>query len=280
MIYSSTIDPAVAQSSLLEAQSKTDVSLPNKWLLLPIAVLFDWTILGTLLATDQLAAYGNPVFLLGLLIIIGLTFSFGSGYVVYALVNRRNKHFARAEAFLATSVEYLRSKIPREDVRAQILVNSAERDLFVMVQEGHERSSILWGLLSTIPYIGPFFTIVMLQLMSGDYKKHAAKEGAVIEDITTPGKGPGIQGSATWQVPHQSSDTTESIMLAIAGLTLSFAYSLYLIYLAGEKGVLVAIPLWLNVLGLVSIYSAIRSPQPHFNSHRNIDERVTQVTKV
>lgn len=278
MMSLNTIDSQVAISSLVEDRTKTDITLSNKWLFFPLASLLDWTLLGTLLATDQFAASAGPL-LLGLLTIIGLTFSSGTGYIVYVLVNRRNKHFAREKALLITSVENLQSKTSRGDVRTQIQVNSAERDLYAMIQDDHERSAILWGLLSIIPFIGSIFTIVVLQLVSGDYKNHANREGAVIEDITNLGKGAGIQALRSWPISHESAIATSQIMLAIVALLLSFAYSLYLIYLAGGKGVLFAIPLWLSVLALVSTNSAIRSPQTHFDSHRNMDETILRATR-
>ncbi len=261
-------------SLLVEAQPRTDYDIDTAWIVLPITSFTIWTLLGTIFIAGILGPFSDPVFLLGLLASLGFAFASGTAYLVYLLVNRRNKHSAREKALLLVTIENLQSKIPGDDVKTQIHLNSGERDLSTLLQEDRERSALLWGLLSMIPYVGPLLIITILEFVSGDYKKHAARESLVVEDIGNAVKVLGVHGIPEVEKLRATPDMLETVLLGIAALLFSFTYSLFLFYLSGARSVLVSVPLWLSAVSVVSMYSAIRFPIPHFSVHQTTDNAI------
>lgn len=229
-----------------------------------------------MIVIPQLSAYPASALLLWLLATIGIAVSAGTSYIVYALIDRRNKHFGRDNALLSTSIDRLLSKTGRDDMKTLINANSAERDFSRMLQEDHERSGILWGLLAMVPYIGSLFTIVVLQLVSRDYRKHATVEGLVLEDIDNTVKSAGSQPILRAPEVQTLADVSGLVLVGSVMLLFAFAYSFLLLSIAGGGAVSVVVALVLGALSIVTIYSAIESPVAHFNTHRAVDARLLQ----
>lgn len=263
-------------STLVEARSRTDHELSRTWLLSPIGSLALWTLLGTVTVTGQLGAYTASTFVSGLFATLGLAASAGTSYLVYAIIDRRNKHFGRDRALLSSSLAYLQSKTRADDMKTLIDANSAERDFSRMIREDHERSGILWGLLAMVPYIGSLFTIVVLQFVSRDYRNHAIMEKIVFEDIDNTARSAGFQPISKAPPLQTISDVSGLVLVGSVVLLFAFAYSFLLLVIAGGKGIAVILPLCLGALSIITMYYSIESPVAHFNLHRTVDAGLMQ----
>ncbi|HZY94740.1 MAG TPA: hypothetical protein VFE98_07805 [Candidatus Bathyarchaeia archaeon] len=229
-----------------------------------------------MIVTGQRSAYVASSFLFGLLATIGLATSAGTAYIVYAIIDRRNKHFGRDKALLSSSIAHLQSNTRGDDLKTLINVNSAERDFSTIIRDDHERSGILWGLLAMVPYIGPLFTIIVLQLVSADYRKHATMENIVFEDIDNTARSAGFQPISKAPLPHTIADVSGLVLVGSVVLLFTFAYSFLLLIIAGGRGAFVVVPLCLGALSIITIYSSIESPVAHFNLHRTVEAGLVQ----
>jgi hypothetical protein len=244
--------------------------------LFPILSLVAWTLVGTVIVAPQLSMYPASGFVLWSLVTISLATSAGTAYIVYAIIDRRNKHFGRDKALLSSIVQSLLSNSRRDDMKTLIAANSAERELSTIIREDHERSGILWGLLAMVPYVGSLFTIIVSQLVSGDYRKHETTENIVLGDIDNAIRSAGFRPISMAQIVQTMADVSGLVLVGSVMLLFAVASSFLLVSIAGLGAVLVAVPLSLGALSVVTIYSAIESPLGHFNTHQIVDSELVQ----
>ena len=130
----------------------------------------------------------------GVLGSLGLIPSIGFSYLVFRLVDGQNNHSGREQALLSEAINLSRSRAPRDDMRIVLPLNSAEQDLILAVSKSRERSGFLWALLTSIPYLGWIFVIVVLALLTEESTSHVRTEQPILEDLDRTLKGLGSPG--------------------------------------------------------------------------------------
>src|SRR5213593_315267 len=172
--------------SLVAARPRTDSVVPELWISVPITTFFFWALIAVVIATDSDSAFSNLTVplgiltfsfnLLGILEMTGLLLSAATAYLVYMLVNRRNIHVAREQAVLAKTLDWAMFRTKQDDLKTLLPLNSAEHGFAELVQSSGEKSGILWGMLSMIPFVGWLAMVYVLSFLSGDLKKHELRE--------------------------------------------------------------------------------------------------------
>ena len=230
---------------LLEARTRTDYDIPPKWAWGSVASYVIWTAIPIIVYLDRGRSGTQLAIPLGILGLAGFLSSTLSSYLVYRLVNRRNTHFAREEAFLWKTLDTVKSKTPQTDMRTLLPLSSAEQGLAQLSETGREHSAILWALLTLIPYIGWVAMIYVLAFLSNDIRKHELREDLVLEDLGRVLKTQGGQDLPMRQrrVPNRSIPL--HVLLSIATLC---------------------------VFLLVWLYQLVKDPQAHFEYHRSFEE--------
>ncbi len=167
----------------MRIREKTDATLPNSWLLTPIASYVIWAFVAALVGTSGILGIGSLAYALTILGLAGFFLSTGTAYLVFRLVNRRNNHFAREQALLWQSLERVRSSVKPIDMNAQMALNWADRNFGRLAETSGERSAVLWALLTLIPYAGWLVLIVVLSFLSDDMNGHKIREENVVQDL-------------------------------------------------------------------------------------------------
>ncbi len=245
------VDQVNTLSTLVQMRSRTDVAIRTNWLVFPLASYSLWAFLAVVYLTGTLRTISNqhPGLLVGTIGILGFAASAGPSYLLYSLINRRNKHSAREQALLWEALNKTRSKAGERDMKALIPLSSAERDFASFHQGTHERSAVLWALLTLIPYAGWIFLIIALYRLSEDFKVHQQREGVFLEDLDRSLQASGAQGLGVRSGPVSSGNAPAFALLSIVTLG---ALSLY----------------WLFVM--------VRDPQVHFGYHTLFEDSLSK----
>ncbi len=224
---------------LLEARARTDYEIPVKWVWAPVASYITWATIAILAYLNRGQPATQLTIPLGTLGLAGFASSALSSYLVYLLVNRRNQHFAMEETLLWSTLDTAKAEASQADMKTQLALSSAERDLAGLSDIGKEHSAILWALLTLIPYLGWIALAYVLAFLTHDICKHEQREDLVVEDI----------GRVTQALPLRTKRTpNRPVILYILA---SFAT--------------------LGVFLLPWLYQAVRDPQAHFEYHRSFE---------
>lgn len=234
MMTTPPVQPETA--TLLDARPRTDHEISTKWVWAPIASYATWAAIPTISYLFGGQTGFNLAIPTGTLGVVGFIFSAASSLLVYQLVNRRNQHFAREESLLWASFDSSMARASQSDMRTQLALGSAERDLAQLTEAGKEHSAVLWALLTLIPYAGWIFMTYTLAFLTHDMLKHERQEDLVIENLSRISQGLPSRARRTPNRPV--------ILYVLAGLAT------------------------LGIFLLFWVYQAVKDPQPHFEHHR------------
>jgi len=247
-------------------RSRTDLAVSVSWLVLPLASYLLWAaFVVAWWAAGAGLGTGTLTFVVGGFGIVGLATSAAASYVVYALVDRANKHSSRTRALLWKGVSELESRSRMTGQEALLPLSSAEEGLYRLSRGEHERSAVLWALLASIPVVGWIFLVVALWLLSRDFARHSRLEEFVLEDIDRTMKGAGIQGISVKHARVGSHDMLGTIVVIAAVI------ELLSVFLLGPVGCFVLVYLTVGAFSLVWIDLSIRDPLAHFSFHSQFE---------
>ena len=233
-------------------RAKTERSITDKWLLWGIASYIIWAFLAVAIVTRVFRPAVSLDTFVGALGTLGLITSIGFSYVVFRVIDRQNNHSDREEALLSEAIGLTRSRAPQDDMRIILPLNSAEQDLLQIVAKSRERSGFLWALLTTLPYLGWIFLIVVLALLTEESTGHLRIEQPLLEDLDRTVKGlgsPGLSLSAQRQPPRNAGLFAIVSILTLGVFTLFWTFLLahdqeahFSYHAAFEKSLLQALP--------------------------------------
>jgi len=230
-------------TSLVAAGVRTDYSIAPRWVWGAVAGFVIWAAIPVIvyLYSGQTAI---PLAIsLGILGLSGLFASATSSYLVYQIINRRNLHFSRTEELFWKMLEMHKSKAQPSDMKIQLPIASTEQDLRQLAGTP-ERSAVLWGLLTLIPYLGWLALIYVLAFLSRDLAIHERWEDLTIEDLARVQVALGVMvvPRRQWHMPRQS---------VPAYVIFSF--------------------ITLGIFSIVWLYFTVTDPKIHFEYHRTFE---------
>lgn len=230
-------------TSLVDVRPRTDYSIAPRWVWAAVASYVIWTIIPVIVYLYSGQSAIPLAIPLGVLGLSGLIASATSSYLVYHIINRRNLHFARTEELFWKTLDTQKSKAQPSDMKIQLPIASTEQDLRWLAGIP-ERSALLWGLLTLIPYLGWLALIYVLAFLSKDLDNHERWEDLTIEDLSRVRVARGGTGAPRRQrhMPRQS---------VPAYIVFSF--------------------ITLGVFPIVWLYFAVTDPEIHFGYHRTIE---------
>lgn len=175
---------------------ETDYEMSPAWILVPLIpivglIVFFAVFFGALftLATAPLPpgvtppATGFFVGLLGILFllsIVGFIAQILFAYMIYRLVNRRNKHFQRQGFLYDDTTNLAKELAAKKGVDISLNLNNMERTNREARYEETEKSAALWAILTFL------FGIVVLYVyyfLMNDFYKHERREDVFFEDL-------------------------------------------------------------------------------------------------
>ncbi len=259
------------QTDLSEARTGTDYAIPAKWICASIAAYTTWTAIAVISYVYSGDTSIPLASVLGGLGLAGFVFSALSSYLVYRLVNRRNQHFAREENLLWSTLDTARATVQQSDMRLQIALSSAERDLTRLAEKGKEHSAVLWALLTLIPYAGWIFLIYVLSFLSNDLRKHEMQEDLVLESLGGIAK---VQRGVDLPIRHRRVPNRPVILYAtlnILGPGILLSLWLNLAALSESVVFLASGLLLLGIVQLLWLFQSVKDPNSHFEHHVSIE---------
>ncbi len=233
-------------------RAKTEFGISDKWLLWGIASYIFWAFLAVTTVTRVFHTAVSLDTFVGVLGSLGLISSIGFSYMVFRVIDGQNYHSGREQALLSEAIGVSRSRAPKDDMRIILPLNSAEQDLLQVVAKSRERSGFLWALLTTLPYLGWIFLIVVLVLLTEESTVHLRTEQPLLEDLDRTVKGlgsPGLSLSAQRQTPRNAGLFAIVSILTLGVFTLFWTFLLvqdqethFSYHATFEKSLLQALP--------------------------------------
>ncbi len=275
----------LSRDSLFQARVRTDFIPPAAWILAPVASFTLWATIALLPIAVPTTNTSFPSFLLPTLVLLGLLLSALTGYLVYILVDRRNKHLGRTEAIYGSTLESVRSKTPPEDLKTLLPLSSAEHNFSRLVQQSGERSAILWGLMVTLPYVGWLSLIYVLWFLSHDMEKHESREELILQDLERSIVATGGQSMPRREIRSPFGNAGVYVVLS---LILLFIASYGAISAWGSLILMAVLPsspspsldsllilttslIFLGVVLNGWLYQTMRGPMAHFAHHQQLE---------
>jgi hypothetical protein len=233
-------------------RARTDWAISDKWLLWGIASYTVWALLAVAIVTRVFQPAVSLGTFVGVLGSLGLISSIGFSYVIFRVTDTQNNHSGREQALLSEAIGLSRSRAPKDDMRIILPLNSAEQDLLQVEAKSRERSGFLWALLTTLPYLGWIFLIVVLALLTEESTGHLRTEQPLLEDLDRTVKGlgsPGLSLSAQRQTPRNAGLFAIVSILTLGVFTLFWTFLLvqdqedhFSYHAAFEKSLLQSLP--------------------------------------
>jgi hypothetical protein len=249
------IDAGVDQlSTLVQLRLKTDVRVGSRWILLAIASYILWTTLAILYFTgllQQIPSFSIPLLLGSIffdaatwLSLLGFGASTGLAYIVFRVIDRQNRHAMRMQEIFSEAFKRVESETRPQQTAILVPLSSAEQDFSALVEKTHERSGVLWAMLTLIPYLGWIFLIVALYHVSQASDSHEQTERLLLEDLD---RVLGVRGSQ--RIPVR------------AGYFPS----------RNSAGFLIASLVTLGIFSIFWLYQVVSGPEAHFGYHSDFE---------
>lgn len=244
---------------------ETDYEMSPAWILVAIipvvlAILTLLLLFGAILTAISTPGPGGAVAfafagffgLFVILQIVGFVTHILYTYVLYRMINRRNKHFQR-QGFLYDDLTNLAKELAaKKGVDASLALNNMQRTSQEARFEETEKSAALWAIVTF--FIGITALYVYYFLMK-DFYKHERREDIFIEDLNRTLMAAGV----TINLPRRTlpvPDRSFALYLILSIITLGI-FSIY----------------WLYVL--------LTDPNSHFRQQALIEDTVlAQVTPI
>jgi hypothetical protein len=100
--------------------------------------------------------------------------------LLYMLISRRNRHFARQQRLFEYTLEFLREASKARNVNPEARLMSVERELREARDEEGEKNAVIWVILTL--FTGILGLYVYYFLMK-DFPKHERREDRILEDV-------------------------------------------------------------------------------------------------
>lgn len=261
--------PRSPLTNLNEFQSSTRIN--GHWLLPALASFLIWATFVVMfwLSTISSSDLGPVLELLGTL---GLLSSVGTAYLIYAIVDRSNRHYSQTQQLFWNALKTLESK--PSDSNAMISFRSAEESTARLASAENQRSAVLWALLSMTPLAGWIFIVAILWLLSRSLAKHSQLEGHVIEDLDRSLRASGLQGITGGVTMILGRNAFGAIVILA---TLAELVSALII---GYAGCLAVIFITLGSLSLLWLDFSISDPFQHFQNQFRIDTDIVRILPI
>lgn len=249
-----------------EFQSPTRIS--GHWLLPALASFLVWATFVVVLWLGT-ASGSDFSFVIELLSAFGLLASGLTAYLIYALVDRCNRHYSQTQLLFWNALETIEAK--PSDPNTMISLRSAEESAARLVGAESQRSAVLWALLSMIPLLGWVFILTILWLLSRNLAKHSQLEGPLIEDVDRSFRSFGSHGVTGGTTPITARNTLGAIVI------LATLAELILVSYIGFTGCLAVMFLTLGGLCLLWLDLSISDPLQHLQNQSRIDADIVRL---
>ena len=242
--------------------------ISGQWLLSALASFLVW---GTFVVVLWLGtASGSDLgFVLESLGALGLLASGLTAYLIFALVDRCNRHYSQTQQLFWDVLEAISSK--PSGPNAMFSLRSAEESTARLAGIESQRSAFLWALVSMIPLVGWVFIVTILWLLSRNLAKHSQLEGLVIEDVDRSLRSSGSQGVTGGTKPIIARNVLGAVVI------LATLADLILVPVIGFTGCLALMFLTLGGLSLVWLDLSISDPLQHFQNQTRIDADIVRL---
>ena len=164
--------------------------------------------------------------------------------LLYMLISRRNKHFARQLRLFEYAAQLLKEASRARGIDAEARLASIERELREARDEEGERNAVLWVILTLLIGLAGLYVYYFLMR---DFRKHETREDRMLEDM----------GAVMYKIgailPYRREEKIPSR-----------SFTLYLL-------------LSIITLGLFEIYwvyALIRDPNVHFREQGRIEDEL------
>lgn len=250
------------------AEFRSSTVINGHWLLAALASFLVWAtfVVISWLGTASGSDFGSVLESLGA---FGLLASGLTAYLVYALVDRCNRHYSQTQQLFWGALETIESK--PSGPSTIISLRSAEESTARLVGAESQRSAVLWALLSMIPLVGWIFIVMILWLISRSLAKHSQLEGPVIEDVDRSIRSSGSSGVVGGTTPITARNSLGALVI------LATLAELILALVIGFTGCLAVIFLTLGGLCLLWLDLSISDPLQHFQNQSRIDADIARL---
>lgn len=240
----------------------------GQWLLPALASFLVWAtfVIVLWLGTASGSDFG---FVLELLGSFGLLASGFTAYLIFALVDRCNRHYSQTQELFWDALSAIESR--SSGPSAMISLRSAEESTSRLVGAESQRSAVLWALLSMIPLVGWIFIVMILWLLSRNLAKHSQLEGPVIEDVDRSLKSSGSSGVTGGTTPIIARNVLGAVVIV------AMVAELVSVPVIGFAGYFAVMFLTLGSLAMLWLDLSISDPLQHFRNQSRIDAEIVKL---
>lgn len=173
-------------------------------------------------------------------------------YIVYKLVDRRNKHFRRILRLFESMRDYIVSLSIEKDIYVRDRIQILERDIRDASYEWSERDAFIWAILQSIPVLGLLILIYIFHFLNRDFLAHSRMERYILSSFSSiavevnPRFKP-VGFSPDYVFPDRST----AVYIVATIVTLGF----FILY-------------W--------IYTLTNDPNKHFREHRVMEDKLLE----
>jgi len=229
--------------SEVRRKDETDMRISSAWVLIPlIYVALTLFIIGLAFVVGPLALLA----LAGVGIPFGIVFAIVFAVLIYKLVSRRNRHFARQIRMFEYAVQFLREIARAKAVDVEVKLMSVERELREIKDEESEKNAVLWATLTFLTGIAGLYVYYFL---TKDFRRHEMREDRILEALDAA-----ITSMGAMPLPRRSVSIPER------------SFALYLILSIVTLG----------LFGLYWTYTLIKDPNFHFREQATIEEEIVR----
>ncbi len=161
-------------------REETDRKVSYAWLI--FLILGAIVVLALIAVIFAFPALQPIIYGVAILVIYGVAILVQIPYLIllYMLISRRNRHFARQQRLFEYTLEFLREASKARNVNPEARLMSVERELREARDEEGEKNAVIWVILTL--FTGILGLYVYYFLMK-DFPKHERREDRILEDV-------------------------------------------------------------------------------------------------
>ncbi|MEM2740404.1 MAG: hypothetical protein QXQ29_06355 [Candidatus Bathyarchaeia archaeon] len=173
-------------------------------------------------------------------------------YIVYRLVDRRNRHFRRVLRLFESMRDYIVAVSAEKGVYARDRLQLLERDIRDASYEWGERDAFIWSILQLIPLVGLPILIYVYHFLNRDFLAHSRMERYVLSSFSSVAMEVNPRFRPVGFSPdYVFPDRSTAVYMAATIATLGF----FILY-------------W--------VYTLAKDPNEHFKEHRIMEDRLLE----
>ncbi|MBS7641578.1 hypothetical protein KEJ40_00195 [Candidatus Bathyarchaeota archaeon] len=193
-----------------------------------------------------------PILVYTIVFIVAIAMRLFNIYIVYRLVDRRNRHFRRVLRLFDSVRDYIVAVSVERGVYVRDRLQLLERDLRDAGYEWRERDAFIWAILQVIPIVGSLILIYVYHFLNKDFLSHTRMERYILSSFSSIAvevnpKAKPIGFSPDYLFPDRS-----TVVYLIATI---FSLGFFIIY-------------W--------VYTLAKDPNEHFREHRVVEDRLLE----